>query len=150
MAEVESDGASISIQRRYPREVDENGNFLSYIRLESANSEEKLVRRSKRSVTDFLTSREDGHEIFIEMDEVFDMPKARFHLKKNYRLVSKNFQLEVRGRGGKIIKIHNEVDDCHYTGTIHNYEGYSKVALSLCEGLVRCAVDNSRQHIISS
>lgn len=133
-----SKGDATSIHTRFPRRVDRDGEFLSYVNLDSTigkSGDNSKIRR-RRSVTESLTSKTDDHEVFIEMDNMFDMSKPRFHLKKNYKLVSKNFQLEIRGRGGKIVSRHNEIDDCHYTGTIHNHDGYSKVAISLCDGMV--------------
>lgn len=137
LSSLQTDGPT-SIETRFPRKVDKYGNFLSYVKIDSTteNSRDNAKRRSRRSVTESLTSKTDDHEVYIEMDNMFDMSKPRFHLKKNYKLVSKNFQLEVRGRGGKIVSRHNEIDDCHYTGTIHNHNGYSKVAISLCDGMV--------------
>ena len=64
------------------------------------------------------------------------MSGLKLHLKRNYKLVSRSYVVEERSRRGKIVKQHNLVDDCHYTGVIHNHRSFSKVALSLCNGLV--------------
>ncbi|XP_039261164.2 A disintegrin and metalloproteinase with thrombospondin motifs 6-like isoform X1 [Styela clava] len=135
-----NEDSSKFVHTRFPRRVDRNGNFLSYVTLDAPlgtdSTLNKRVRRSAAEHLDAAAVSDDGnHEIYLEMDNVFGMPKARLHLKKNYKLVSKSFVFEVRGRGGKIVSRHNNIDDCHYVGNIHNHDGYSKIALSLCEGM---------------
>uniref|UniRef100_H2YPL7 ADAM metallopeptidase with thrombospondin type 1 motif, 6 n=1 Tax=Ciona savignyi TaxID=51511 RepID=H2YPL7_CIOSA len=56
-------------------------------------------------------------------------------LTRNYKLVSQNFIVEERSKGGKIKSRHSKLEDCHYIGVIHNHDSFSKVALSLCNGL---------------
>lgn len=70
------------------------------------------------------------------MDNALGLQQAQLYLKRNYKLISKNFVIEERGRGGKIVNRQNVVSDCHYHGKVRNHNGFSKVALSLCDGVV--------------
>lgn len=145
--ENEGEDATTLSNTRYPRRVDRNGNFVSYITLDDTLGADEQHSRRRRSAADHLDANEvaqDGnHELFLEMDNVFGMKKAQFHLKRNFKLVSRSFVVEVRGRSGKLISRDNAIDDCHYVGNIHNHDGFSKVALSLCEGVVSDKYDKT-------
>lgn len=95
--------------------------------------------RSVREKLDASSATDDGnHEVFFNLGHAPGSPLsgARLHLKRNYKLVSENFIVEERSHGGKINQRHSLIHDCHYTGVIHNHNSFSKVALSLCNGLV--------------
>ena len=129
-----------------------SGNFVDYATLDSLShvSDDGKIRRRRsveeRNVHDKLNAASvnaDGnHEIFFDLGHATGSPLsgARLHLKRNYKLVSQNFFVEERSLEGKIVARHNLVEDCHYTGVIHNHNSFSKVALSVCNGLVRTAV----------
>ena len=98
-----------------------------------------LPFRNVRDRLDAAAATEDGnHELFYDLGHAPGSPLtgARLHLKRNYKLVSENFVVEERSRGGKITKRHNLLEECHYSGVIHNHNSFSKVAVSVCNGLV--------------
>ena len=99
--------------------------------------------RNVREKLDANLALKDGnHIVFFDLGHVAGSPLsgARLHLKRNYKLVSENFIVEERSRGGKIDRRHSLIHECHYTGVIHNHDSFSRVALSLCNGMVSSIV----------
>lgn len=136
------------------RRTTRSGEFIEYATTDpiSEHTAEGHLRR-RRSIDesdatenlDAVRMTQDGaHEVFFEIaDGLSSSPFAgdRLHLKRNYKLISKDFVVEERSRGGTIMRRHRKLQDCHYTGEIHNHDSYSKVALSLCNGVVSCHDD---------
>ena len=83
-------------------------------------------------------TNERRHDVFVDLGSSAGSPLsgALLHLHQNYKLVSRDFVIEEVARNGKVLKKRSFIDDCHYHGVIRNHGGFSKVALSLCNGLV--------------
>ena len=125
-----------------------HGQFVDYVSLEilSSNSDNAKMRRPKiaairstgEDINPFSAIEDGNHEVFLDLGDSLDSPLSghRLHLKRNYKLVSQAFTVEERSKGGKIVRRHNLVSDCHYNGVIYNHNSFSKVALSLCNGVV--------------
>jgi len=135
-----------------PKRTTRAGGLIEYASLNppSAHSAESGTLRRRRSleprnVQDNLSPADltaDGdHEVFYDIGHAPGSPLsgAQLHLKKNYKLLSQNFLFEERSRGGKIKVRHSMVEDCHYKGVIRNHDKFSRVAISLCNGLVSAA-----------
>nr|CAB3220001.1 A disintegrin and metalloproteinase with thrombospondin motifs 6 [Phallusia mammillata] len=130
-----------------PTRVTRSGDFLEYASLSPLSIHEGAKKLRRRRSLDARDVREEldaasataegDHEVFFDLGDAPGTPLsgARLHLKRNYKLVSRNFLVEERSRGGKIVGRHSLVEDCHYKGVIHNHDSFSKVALSLCNGL---------------
>lgn len=123
--------------RVFPRRVTRDGEFVDHVTLGplATSSSGGIAKRNVRENT--LSPDDEHHEVFYDLGTTGSpLDGAKVHIKRNYNLVSQNFVVEERSRGGKIALRHSDVEECHYTGVIHNHEGYSKVALSVCNGLV--------------
>ena len=133
----------------HPKRITMHRKFLEYATLDpfsEVRSDGKIRKRrsvdAKQAAEHLNPSKmtaDGGHLVYYElngMDSESYLHKAVLKLRRNYKLVSKNFIVEERGKGGKLMKRHNMVHDCHYTGVVENHEGFSKVAMSLCNGLV--------------
>ncbi|XP_076815322.1 A disintegrin and metalloproteinase with thrombospondin motifs 6-like isoform X1 [Clavelina lepadiformis] len=130
-----------------PVRTTRSGNFLEFATLNALShhlsdgtirKRRSLPPRDVRDELDASSATEDGnHEVFFDLGHSDGSPLsgARLHLRRNYKLVTKNFMVEELGRGGKVSGRHSMVEECHYTGVIHNHDAFSKVALSLCNGL---------------
>jgi len=132
----------------HPKRITMHRKFLEYATLDpfsEVRSDGKIRKRrsvdAKQAAEHLNPSKmtaDGGHLVYYElngMDSESYLHKAVLKLRRNYKLVSKNFIVEERGKGGKLMKRHNMVHDCHYTGVVENHEGFSKVAMSLCNGL---------------
>jgi len=132
-----------------PRRVTSDGKHLEYATLNPLSEirpSDGLIRKRReiqtREANKHLQAREThmdgGHLVFYELgvhDKSSHLHNSRLKLERNYKLVSKNFVVEHRGKNGKIISRHQNISDCHYKGVIHNHSGFSKVAISLCNGM---------------
>ena len=148
LAGFQSTDSQISIHTHRPVRTTRNGKFTHVVTLDGlpqVSSDGKVrvrqtaSRRNVRDKLDAVSATEDGnHELFFDLGQAPDSPLsgAKLHLKRNYKLVSENFVVEERSRGGKITQRHSMIDECHYSGVIHNHNSFSKVALSVCDGLV--------------
>ena len=140
--------SQITVHTHRPTRTTRNGNHFDTVTLDAlshVSSDGKIRRRrsvTRRNVRDKLdaaSATEDGnHELFFDLGHADGSPLsgAQLHLRRNYKLVSENFVVEERSRDGKISQRHSMIEECHYSGVIHNHDSFSKVALSVCNGLV--------------
>lgn len=114
-------------QLTIPIRVDHNGAFLSF-----TVKNTKPSRRKKRS-TEHYDQELAVSKLFFKLSAY----GKHFHLNLtlNTDLVSKHFTVEYWGKDGPQWK-HDFLDNCHYTGYLHDQHSTSKVALSNCNGLV--------------
>ena len=143
-----TEDSQITVHTHRPTRTTRHGDHVDIVTIEALShvSKEGKVRRRRnvprrnvRDKLDAVSATEDGnHELFFDLGHAEDSPLsgAKLHLKRNYKLVSENFVVEERSRGGKITQRHSLIEECHYTGVIHNHDSFSKVALSVCNGLV--------------
>ena len=128
-----------SIHTHMPTRTNSYGQFVDFVTLDMPVAANAMNRWLKNVIDDSVTD-DQNYEVYLDLGDSPGSPISghRLHLKRNYKLVSKSFIVEERSKGGKIVRRHNWVHDCHYTGVIHNHNSFSKVALSLCNGVVSC------------
>ncbi|XP_002127703.3 A disintegrin and metalloproteinase with thrombospondin motifs 6 [Ciona intestinalis] len=144
--ELSKASSEATIHTIRPQRIDRNGGFIEFATLDPISSRSGGKLRKRRSVEatnvldtlDAAAATADGnHEVFYDLGDAPGSPLsgAKLRLTRNYKLVSKNFVVEERSRSGKIRSRHTKLEECHYVGVIHNHNSFSKVALSLCNGM---------------
>ncbi|XP_029182362.2 A disintegrin and metalloproteinase with thrombospondin motifs 6-like [Acropora millepora] len=103
----------------HPIQVDDEGTFVSH--------ELSFPRiRMRRAVG-------SAHEDEMQYKVSAFGNDFHLHLKRNKRLLTPNFKVEVIGKDGKVLKRH-AIENCHFVGRLKD-KSRTKVAMSNCEGL---------------
>lgn len=107
----------------HPVQVDEVGAFVSH---ELSHPRIRLRRSSDKE------DEVDSEEVHYKLSAFGN--NLHLHLKRNRRLLTPSFKVEVIGKNGKIMKRH-AMENCHYVGRL-KAKSRSTVAISNCNGLV--------------
>ena len=115
-----------------PHKVDQLGNFESF----------HLPHFFQPNFEAYREKRDFNHPESVRYNLFFDGKDHVIELLPNYGLTSPEFVREYHYKdSGKSLKARRfEMEHpvmCHYTGSVKDIEG-SRVALSTCDGLVRC------------
>lgn len=106
----------------HPVQVDEVGAFVSH---ELSHPRIRLRRSSDKE------DEVDSEEVHYKLSAFGN--NLHLHLKRNRRLLTPSFKVEVIGKNGKIMKRH-AMENCHYVGRL-KAKSRSTVAISNCNGL---------------
>lgn len=113
----------------HPIQVDDEGTFVSH--------ELSFPRiRMRRAVG-------SAHEDEMQYKVSAFGNDFHLHLKRNKRLLTPNFKVEVIGKDGNVMKRH-AMENCHFVGRLKD-KSRTKVAVSNCEGLVSNRIVNQRR-----
>ena len=136
-----SEDPQLVVHTHSPIRTTKLGQFVDIVKLDPMQHGHHINLRNARDELNSSTAIKDGnHEVYFDLGYSDGSPLSgvRLQLKRNYKLVSQTYAVEEIARERKIRKKHNFLEDCHYNGFIHNHNGYSKAAISLCNGLVSC------------
>lgn len=107
----------------HPVQVDEVGAFVSH---ELSHPRIRLRRSSDKE------DEVDSEEVHYKLSAFGN--NLHLHLKRNRRLLTPSFKVEVIGKNGRVMKRH-AMENCHYVGRL-KAKSRSTVAISNCNGLV--------------
>ena len=107
----------------HPVQVDEEGAFVSH---ELSHPRIRLRRSSDKA------DEVDKEEVHYKVSAFGN--NLHLHLKRNRRLLTPGFKVEVIGKNGRVMKRHT-MESCHYVGRL-KARSRSTVAISNCNGLV--------------